>query len=115
MTTALWAGVYVTGPTSGTTHVFTPTATAAGTLGSPGLSEQVGGFARATYQVVQNPNYSLHIAGEAEFLFSGIGANTLMLSDRSELRIDPTTILTTDTIANVAHAQVYSGEIEQPR
>jgi phosphate-selective porin OprO/OprP len=109
-----WAGAYLTGPTSGTTHIFTPTATVAGTpgtLGSPGFSEQIGGLARATFQIVQEPNHSLHIGGNAEFLFNAIGTNTLTLSDRPELRIDPTTILSTGAIANVAHAQVYSGEI----
>jgi phosphate-selective porin OprO/OprP len=38
------------------------------------------------------------------------GLKTLTLSDRPELRIDPTSILSTGSIANVADAQVYSGE-----
>jgi phosphate-selective porin OprO/OprP len=109
-----WAGVYVTGPTSGTTHVFTPTANNAGVvppaLGTPGFSEQIGGFARAAYQVVQDPKYSLHIGADVEFLITPPGTNALTLSDRPELRIDPTAILSTGAIANIAHAQVYSGE-----
>jgi phosphate-selective porin OprO/OprP len=81
-----------------------------------GLSEQVGGFGRATFQVFQDPNYSLHIGVNALFLFKPpvndtTGARTLTLSDRPELRIDPTSILNTGASANVAHAQVYSGEV----
>ena len=38
------------------------------------------------------------------------GAQTLTLSDRPELRIDPTTLLTTGALAGVSGAQVYSGE-----
>src|SRR5262249_16556576 len=38
------------------------------------------------------------------------GTRTLTLSDRPELRIDPTVILTTGAMANVARAQVYSAE-----
>ena len=38
------------------------------------------------------------------------GAQTLTLSDRPELRIDPTAIITTGAIANVSGAQVYSVE-----
>jgi phosphate-selective porin OprO/OprP len=38
------------------------------------------------------------------------GAGALTLSDRPELRIDPTTILTTGAITGASAAQVYSGE-----
>jgi phosphate-selective porin OprO/OprP len=112
-TDRLWAGAYITGPTSGTTHIAAPTITAAGspgTIGSPGFTEQIGGVTRVAYQLLQDPAYSLHIGGDAEFLFNAVGTNTLTLSDRPELRIDPTAILSTGSIANVAHAQVYSGE-----
>jgi hypothetical protein len=112
-TDRFWAGAYLTGPTSGTTHIAAPTATAAGspgTIGSPGFAEQTGGVARVSYQLLQDPSYSLHIGGDTEFLFNPIGTNTLTLSDRPELRIDPTAIVSTGAIANVAHAQVYSGE-----
>jgi phosphate-selective porin OprO/OprP len=109
-----WAGAYVTGPTSGTTHIFAPTATTVGspgTLGSPGFSEQLGAVGRATYQVLQTSDYSLHIGGDVELLIKPPGTNTLTLSDRPELRIDPTTLLTTGAIANISGAQVYSAEI----
>jgi phosphate-selective porin OprO/OprP len=108
-----WGGAYVTGPTSGTTHVFTPTANNTAippALGTPGFSEQIGGFGRVAYQLLQDKNYSLHIGADAEFLIMPTGLKTLTLSDRPELRIDPTSILSTGGIANVADAQVYSGE-----
>jgi phosphate-selective porin OprO/OprP len=63
--------------------------------------------------------YSLHIGGDVEWLYSppvgpatlaAPGKRTLTLSDRPELRIDPTAILTTGSIANVSHAEVYSVE-----
>jgi hypothetical protein len=38
------------------------------------------------------------------------GSNALTLSDRPELRIDPTPILSTGAIAKLTHAQVYSVE-----
>lgn len=108
-----WAGAYLTGPTSGTTHVAAPTATAVGspgTLGSPGFSEQMGGFGRVAYQLWQDKTFSVHIGGDAEFLIKPPGTNALTLSDRPELRIDPTSILSTGSITNVARAQVYSAE-----
>jgi phosphate-selective porin OprO and OprP len=108
-----WGGAYVTGPTSGTTHVFTPSANntvTQPTLGTPGFSEQIGGFGRVAYQLLQDKNYSLHLGASAEFLIMPTGLKTLTLSDRPELRIDPTQILSTGGIANVADAQVYGGE-----
>jgi len=109
-----WAGVYVTGPLSGTTHIFAPTPTTTGspgTLGSPGFSEQLGAFGRATYQILQDKDYSLHIGADVELLIKPPGTNTFTLSDRPEVRIDPSVLLTTGTIANIADAQVYSAEV----
>jgi len=108
-TDRLWGGAYFTGPTSGALHMGSSTATVTG------LSEQYGTVARLTYQLLQDKNYSLHLGGNAEFLFrppvnATTGARTLTLSDRPELRIDPTSILSTGAIANVSGAQVYSGE-----
>src|ERR1700722_14486480 len=110
-----WGGAYVTGPTAGTTHVFTPSANNSGavqaTLGTPGFAEQIGGVGRVAYQVLQDNNYSFHLGADAEFLVMPTGLKTLTLSDRPELRIDPSSILSTGSIANVADAQVYSGEV----
>jgi phosphate-selective porin OprO/OprP len=112
-TDRFWTGAYLTGPLAGTTHIFSPTATAAGspgTLGSPGFAEQIGAVSRASFQLLQEKNYSLHIGADASFVFNAVGANTLTLSDRPEVRIDPTVIMTTGSMTNIAHAQVYSGE-----
>jgi len=38
------------------------------------------------------------------------GAQTLTLSDRPELRLDPTTLVSTGALAGVSGAQVYSAE-----
>jgi phosphate-selective porin OprO/OprP len=106
-----WAGAYVTGPTTGQIHSASVTAPVAS-------NEQYGVVARAAGQVVSGPNYSFHLGGDFEDLIqpahsivNGInGAQTLTLSDRPELRIDPTTLVTTSAIANVSSAQVYSVE-----
>ena len=64
---------------------------------------------------MSGPNYSVHIGADVEALLKPVhnnvtGAYTLTLSDRPELRIDPTTLISTGAIANVAGAQVYSAE-----
>src|SRR6185437_5867350 len=51
-----WAGVYLTGPVAGATHT-----------GSN--MQQLGGTARATYQVLQSSNYSLHAGLDGEYVF----------------------------------------------
>jgi phosphate-selective porin OprO/OprP len=100
-----WIGAYGTGPATGANHAF-----ATGT-------EQYGTTVRAAGQLVQGKDYSIHLGGDAEFLFGPARNNsvvpntqTLTLSDRPELRIDPTAILTTGALANVTGAQVYSVE-----
>jgi phosphate-selective porin OprO/OprP len=64
---------------------------------------------------VSGKDYSLHIGGDAEWLIHpqhNLVANTqtLTLSERGELRIDPTTLVSTGAIAGVSGAQVYSAE-----
>ena len=112
----LWLGAYATGPTSGAVHSGTPASSIAATA----ATEQYGGVARAAMQVVSGKDsygraYSLHIGGDAEFLAKPslnrvTGARTVTLSDRPELRIDPTVLATTGGIANTQSAQVYSAE-----
>jgi phosphate-selective porin OprO/OprP len=107
-TDIFWVGGYATGPTSGAIH-------SASSLNPNGATEQLGAFARVAGQVVSGNDYSLHIGGEAEFLIDPphnlvTQAQTLTLSDRPELRIDPTTLVSTGAIANVSGAQVYSVE-----
>jgi phosphate-selective porin OprO/OprP len=57
----------------------------------------------------------VHLGADAQWLIQpprNLIANTqtLTLSDRPELRIDPTTLVTTGAMANVSGAQVYSVE-----
>ena len=109
-----WIGAYATGPLTGQIH----SASAAGTLPGttiPGTTEQYGATVRAAGQIISGPGYSLHIGGDAEFLVQpphNLTANTqtLTLSDRPELRIDPTALISTGALANVSGAQVYSAE-----
>jgi phosphate-selective porin OprO/OprP len=103
-----WAGGYVTGPATGAIH-------SASSAAPNGTSEQVGAVVRAAGQIVSGKDYSLHIGGDAEWLITPprnliTGAQTLTLNDRPELRIDPTTLITTGAIANVSSAQVYGVE-----
>jgi phosphate-selective porin OprO/OprP len=64
---------------------------------------------------VSGKDYSLHIGADAEWLISPphnliATPQTLTLSDRPELRIDPTTLITTGALPGVSGAQVYSAE-----
>jgi phosphate-selective porin OprO/OprP len=100
-----WAGAYLTGPASGANH-------AVGTG-----AEQVGAFGRGTYQVVQTPEASLHLGFDVGGLMrppSSGGVATITLSERPELRIDPTSILSTGSLGTAAHpvtdAVVYGVE-----
>jgi phosphate-selective porin OprO/OprP len=110
-TDRFWAGAYATGPRSGAIHNLQSTATVNGS------TEQFGSTGRIAYQLLQEKDYTLHIGGDAEFLFkppvnTTTGIRSLpALSDRPELRIDPTALISTGTITNVSGAQVYSGEL----
>ncbi|TAL03506.1 MAG: porin [Rhodospirillaceae bacterium] len=100
-----WAGAYFTGPASGDSHT--------------GVSERFGAFQRAAFQVLSTPDYSVHLGVAVDELLrapdTGVGtAKAVTLSDRPELRIDPTTLLTTGTIGTLANpvtgGQVYNVE-----
>jgi phosphate-selective porin OprO and OprP len=104
----LWVGGYVTGPTTGAIH------TASGAA-PPGASEQYGSVVRIAGNPISGKDYSVHIGADAEWLIQPprnlvTQAQTLALSDRPELRIDPTTLISTGAIANVSGAQVYGVE-----
>jgi len=99
----------VTGPATGAIH-------SASSVNPNGTTEQYGTFARAAGQIVSGKDYSLHIGGDAEWLHQPphnliAGTQTLTLSDRPEVRIDPTTLVSTGAIAGVSGAQVYSAEV----
>jgi phosphate-selective porin OprO/OprP len=103
-----WAGAYATGPASGAIHSWS-------SVNPPGMTEQVGAIARVAGQVVSGNDYSFHLGGDAEWLIRAprneiAGTQTLTLSDRPELRIDPTSIVSTGALAGVSGAQVYSVE-----
>src|SRR6202163_4448310 len=107
-TDRIWAGAYVTGPATGAIH-------SASSVNPNGTTEQYGAVARAAGQIVSGTGYSLHIGGDAEWLIQpphNLIANTqtLTLSDRPELRIDPTTLVSTGGLPGVSGAQVYSAE-----
>jgi phosphate-selective porin OprO and OprP len=107
-TDRFWAGAYVTGPKTGDIH-------SASSTNPPGTTEQYGTFARVAGQIVSGNDYSLHIGGDAEWLIQPphnliAGTQTLTLNDRPELRIDPTTLVSTGALAGVSGAQVYSAE-----
>jgi phosphate-selective porin OprO/OprP len=107
-TDTFWAGAYATGPATGAIH-------SASSINPPGTTEQFGAVARVAGQIVSGKDYSLHIGGDAEWLIQpphNLIANTqtLTLSDRPELRIDPTTLVSTGALPGVSGAQVYSAE-----
>ena len=83
----------------------------------PGSTEQYGATARVAGQVISGSGYSLHLGADAEWLIqpprnlvSVPQSQTVTLSDRPELRIDPTTLISTGAIANASGVQVYSVE-----
>lgn len=95
-----WASVYLTGPQSGTPHT-------GANIGNNAI------MSRASYQLVQTDDASVHIGGNVGHLIksrinttttsaNGItttdGTSALALYDRPELRVDPTTILNTGNI-----------------
>ena len=97
-----WAGIYLTGPQSGATH---------------NTAQQLGTWGRATYQLLQEPDYSLHLGANAGALLKPPapgGIRSITLSDRPEVRVDPTVILSTGLLGTAAHplngAQVYGIE-----
>jgi phosphate-selective porin OprO and OprP len=107
-TDRFWAGAYATGPATGAIH-------SASSVNPQATTEQMGVAARAASQIVSGKDYSLHVGGDAQWLISPphnliAGTQTLTLNDRPELRIDPTTLISTGAIAGVSGAQVYSAE-----
>ncbi|WP_240543204.1 OprO/OprP family phosphate-selective porin [Bradyrhizobium canariense] len=104
----LWIGGYVTGPATGAIHSASSAAPA-------GTSEQYGAVARVAGNPISGKDYSVHLGADAQWLIQpprNLIANTqtVTLSDRPELRLDPTTLVSTGAIANVSGAQVYSLE-----
>ena len=91
-----WVGAYFTGPDTGTIHGVTN-----------GVAQQIGAVQRATYQVLQSDQYSLHAGIDASELLkpetSGGVRVVTSFSDRPELRIDPTSIINTGTLGSATN------------
>jgi len=101
-----WFGAYVTASAPNVTHALT--------------KRGFGAYQRFTYNIINEPLQTLHIGvGSAQvFQAANTGPNTaqsITLSDRPEVRIDPTTLLNTGALGTVANpvtgARVYAGEL----
>jgi phosphate-selective porin OprO/OprP len=95
-----WVGAYATGPTTGAIH-------SASSVNPNGTTEQLGTVARVAGQVISGPDYSLHLGADAGFLLMPphnqvTNAQTVTFTDRPELRIDPTQLISTGAMANVS-------------
>lgn len=100
-----WLGAYVTGPQAGAFHTdeaLTCTTNVSACAQTLGQGPQLSFLARGSYQIVQTEDASLHLGLDFGDLFRPRGTNnasTITLSDRPELRIDPTVFLATPAIA----------------
>lgn len=102
-----FTGLYLTGPTAGDNSTAAPL-----------NGEQVAVTARATYQILQNADYTLHAGIDAANVFtpnrSGSAAagarETLRFRDRPELRIDQTQFVDTGSIG-ASGARTYGAEL----
>jgi phosphate-selective porin OprO/OprP len=88
-----WIGGYLTGPASGDSHTLT--------------AERFGAFERAAFQVLKGRDYTVHLGFGVDQLLqapnTGNGtADVVTLSDQPELRIDPTTLVSTGTLGTLA-------------
>lgn len=102
-TDRLWLGAYITGPQSGNAH---------------GVGETIGAYQRAAYQVLSQPDYTLHLGVGIDEIIKAAGpanvtgtnptaTNAITLSDRPELRVDPTSLLSVglgSIVNGVSHA-----------
>ena len=119
-----WLGAFLTGPNSGNLHTAGAscnTGTVAVTPGTPcvtsaqmtGLGPQLAFLARGAYQIVQEKDATFHVGFNYANQFAPrVGANidAILLADRPELRIDPTSFLSTGNIP-ASGGQVYGVEI----
>jgi phosphate-selective porin OprO and OprP len=119
-----WLGAFLTGPDAGALHTAGAscnTGTTAVTAGTPcvtsaqmtGLGPQLSFLARGAYQVVQEKNATFHVGFNYADLFApraGDNLAAIQLTDRPELRVDPTTFLNTGNIP-ASGGQVYGVEV----
>jgi phosphate-selective porin OprO and OprP len=88
-----WVGVYATGPTSGGTH---------------NAPRDFGATGRATFQVLQSPDYSFHVGVDAEGVVKPGGSGSVSLADKPELRVDPSSFIGVETIGNSTTSSIGS-------
>ena len=119
-----WLGAFLTGPNSGALHTAGAscnTGTVAVTAGTPcvtsaqmtGLGPQLAFLARGAYQLVQEKDATFHLGFNYANLFAPrVGPNlaAVLLADRPELRVDPTSFLATGNIP-ASGGQVYGVEV----
>ncbi len=112
-----WLGGYLTGPNAGSLHANAPCVYTGATSSSSCIAHPVGGlqlgaFLRGTYQVWQTQDSSVHVGFNYANFFSprtSSNGEGISLSDRPELRVDPTSYLNLGDIP--AHGgQVFGGE-----
>jgi phosphate-selective porin OprO and OprP len=100
-----WVGAYVTGPQAGALHTdeaLTCTTSVSTCTQTLGQGPQLAFLGRASYQIIQTQDASLHLGVDFGDLFRPRGTNnasTITLYDRPELRIDPTYFLATPAMA----------------
>ncbi len=118
-----WVGAYLTGPQSGALHtdgascisaaaVLTAPCLASGTAASQN-GPQFSFLTRASYQILQDPNYSLHVGFNFADLFQprvGNNLEAIQLFDRPELRIDPSYFLNTGNVP-ASGGMVFGAEL----
>jgi phosphate-selective porin OprO/OprP len=119
-----WLGAFLTGPNSGALHTAGAscnTGTTAVTAGTPcvtsaqmtGAGPQLAFLARGAYQVIAQKDATFHIGFNYANLFApSVGPNlqAISLSDRPELRVDPTSFLATGNIP-ASGGQVFGAEV----
>jgi phosphate-selective porin OprO/OprP len=119
-----WLGAFLTGPNSGSLHTAGAscnTGTVAVTPGTPcvtsaqmtGLGPQLAFLARGAYQLVQKKDATFHLGFNYANLFAPrVAANeaAILLADRPELRVDPTSFLATGNIP-ASGGQVWGVEV----
>ena len=119
-----WLGAFLTGPNSGGLHTAGAscnTGTSAVTPGTPcvtsaqmtGNGPQLAFLARGAYQVIQQRDASFHVGFNYANLFNpSVGPNlrAISLSDRPELRVDPTSFLQSGNIP-ASGGQVFGAEV----
>jgi phosphate-selective porin OprO/OprP len=120
-----YAAAYVSGPTAGAAHNFATSASASGSETEATNGEALAILGRATYQpYTDDAGTNLHVGVNGAYMANpgqtatsaagatpAYSAQAFTLSDRAELRIDPTSLLSTGSITNVRDGGYVGGEL----